>query len=92
MSRPTFQQRLQRLLDTGNMTVADLARWFGKPHATVLGWVRGGNLGLPPLDAAFVTAEVERLETLIRKKRGLPVPRMSARKRIAYVNDLRSTL
>mgnify|MGYP001597821154 FL=1 len=92
-SRPySMAERLQRVLDNGNLTVADLARWLDKPDPTVRGWVRGINVGLPPLDAAWVEAEVKRLETLIRKKRGLPVPRMSARKRIAYMNDLRSTL
>ena len=92
MKNGSFSTRLQRLLDQGNMTVADLARWLERPHPTVRGWVQGGNLGGPALDAAYVIAEITRLEKLIRKKRGLPVPRMSARKRMAYMTELRSSL
>lgn len=89
MSVPPFQKRLATILVQGNLTVADLARWVGKPHPTVRGWTRGGNLGLPPLDAAYVTARLELLERMLRRKKGLPVPRMSARDRIAYLNTLR---
>lgn len=88
----TFSERLQDLLDAGNLTVADLARWLERPHPTVRGWVLGGNLGGPAMDAAYVIAEISRLEKLIKKKRGLPVPRMSARKRITYMIELRSNL
>ena len=90
--KPTFHNRLRWLLTAGNLTVADLARWLDKPDPTVRGWVRGSNVGLPPLDAAWVEAQVRSLEGLIKKKRGLPVPRMSARKRIAYMTELRSGL
>ena len=92
MKNAQFSRRLQVLLDQGNMTVADLARWLERPHPTVRGWVLGGNLGGPAMDAAFVLAEVERLEKMIKRKRGLPVPRMSARRRITYMNELRSSL
>ncbi len=92
MNNGSFSTRLQRLLDHGNLTVADLARWLERPHPTVRGWVMGGNLGGPTLDAAYVIAEVVRLEKLIKHKRGLPVPRMSARKRRAYMTELRSSL
>ena len=88
----TLEERLQRLLERGNLTVADLARWLDKPDPTVRGWVRGSNIGLPPLDTAYVLARVKQLETLIKRKRGLPVPRMSARKRIAYMSELRAGL
>ena len=88
----TFQQRLNRLLADGNLTVADLARWLERPHPTVRGWVMGGNLGGAGMDAAYVIAEITRLEKLIKKKRGLPVPRMSARKRMAYMSELRRRL
>ena len=82
--------RLSRLLDQGNLTVADLARWLERPHPTVRGWVMGGRLGGPALDTAFVLARVKLLEDRLRKKRGLPVPRMSARKRIVYMEGLRT--
>lgn len=38
----TFQKRLQRALRDGNLTVADLARLFGRSHATVRSWIRDG--------------------------------------------------
>ena len=85
-----LSDRLGRLIDYGNLTVADLARWLERPHPTVRGWVMGGRLGGPALDTAFVLARVKLLEDRLRKKRGLPVPRMSARKRIVYMEGLRA--
>ena len=38
----TFQARLRRVLRDGNLTVADLARWFGRKDATVRAWVNSG--------------------------------------------------
>ena len=85
-----LSDRLGRLIDYGNLTVADLARWLERPHPTGRGWVMGGRLGGPALDTAFVLARVKLLEDRLRKKRGLPVPRMSARKRIVYMEGLRA--
>jgi hypothetical protein len=30
--------RLKACMDRGSLTLADLARWFGRPHATVRTW------------------------------------------------------
>ncbi len=91
MAKPGFSERLQRVLRDGNMTVADLARWFARPHPTVANWVKGGRMGreLPPLDAAYVLAQLDVLERRLKKKEGLPVPVMSARKRKRYFEALR---
>lgn len=91
MAKLDFSERLQRVIREGNLTVADLARWFARPHPTVANWVKGGRMGreLPPLDAAYVMAQLEVLEKRLKKKNGLPVPVMSARKRKRYFEDLR---
>ena len=87
---PTFADRLRCLMDRGNLTVSDLARWFGRPHPTVNGWVKGVALGGAPLDAALILAEVTRLERRIKRGDGFPVPRLSPTNRIAYLKRLRA--
>ena len=90
--KPTFQERLGRLLEQGNLTIADLARWLDRPHPTVSGWVRGtSRIGreLAPLDAAWVEAQVARMERILRKRQGLPVPRMKRADRQAYLSNLK---
>lgn len=39
----TFQQRLRRCVERGNLTVADLCRWFDRPYATVRCWLVAGR-------------------------------------------------
>ena len=91
MSPPngSFEERLRRVMREGNLTVADLARWLERPDATVRGWSRGGHLAGPALDAAYVLAQISRLERMLRKKQGLPVPRMTRAKRIEYLSELK---
>jgi hypothetical protein len=38
----TFQSRLRACVERGNLTVADLARWFGRPYQTVRCWLHDG--------------------------------------------------
>lgn len=86
----TFAGRLQAVMRDGNLTGADLARWFDRPDPTVRGWISGKqNLGGAPLDIAFVEAQLVKLEIFLKKKQGLPVPRMTPAKRIEYINELR---
>ena len=40
---PSFQQRLKTCMRRGNLRVADLARWFGRRHSTLRGWVVDGR-------------------------------------------------
>ncbi len=42
----------------GNLTVADLARWFGRPHPTVRGWTNGTKIGAAALDHAWIMGTV----------------------------------
>ena len=39
----TFQDRLKRVMEVGNLRVADLAKLFGRRHSTVRGWVVDGR-------------------------------------------------
>lgn len=86
----TFQQRLQTVMTGGNLTIADLARWFDRPHPTVGFWVRDGKEpGGGPLDAAMVMARLAKLEKLIKQKKGLPIPRLSPQQRMAHMEAIK---
>ncbi len=86
----TFQQRLKKVLKGGNLTVADLSRWFDRPDPTVRDWVeRGRAPSGAPGDLEHVKALLELLEAMITKKVGLPVPRMSQVKRKDYLGTIR---
>lgn len=39
----SFQTRLQKVMERGNLRVADVARWFGRRHSTIRGWVVDGR-------------------------------------------------
>lgn len=85
-----FKERLEYCQRAGNMTIADLARWFDRPHATVRSWIlQGVEPGGGPIDIEHARQLLGLLEMLIRKERGFPVPRLSPQKRIAYVKELR---
>ena len=75
----------------GNLTGADLARWFGRSDPTVRGWISGNHrLSGAQLDVAYIEAQIDKLERLLRKKAGLPVPRMAPSARIKYLTGLKS--
>ena len=77
------------MLQDGNLTVADLSRWFDRPYPTVRGWLNGGEVGGAPLDTAWIMAQLVRLEKMLAKGRGLPVPRLTMQARAAYIDNLR---
>jgi hypothetical protein len=87
----SFAARLHSTLSQGNLTVADLSRWFDRPHPTVRGWIKNGfDPRGGPHDVAHVHALLEALETLIRKRRDLPLKRgISRATRIAHIEGLR---
>ena len=65
-----FSHRLQTVMRDGNLTGADLARWFDRPDPTVRGWISGDHdLGGAQLDVAFVEAQLVKLEKLLKKNR-----------------------
>lgn len=68
----TFSDRLAACKRAGDLTGSDLARWFGRPRATVNTWVNGRT----PFGPSARTAEkrLALLESSIAKKNGFPVP------------------
>jgi hypothetical protein len=70
-----FDTRLQWCMRHGNLRVADLARWFGRPHATVRGWVlRKLNPSGSELDVEHIHSLLGLLETLIKARKRFPLP------------------
>lgn len=85
----TFQQRLKVAMRCGNLTVADLARWFDRPDPTVRGWVmNGGSPGGGPLDIENTYQALDLLEKIIKRRRDLPLPRMSPSERMKRLNEI----
>lgn len=84
----SISARLQRVLRDGNLTVADLARWFDRPYPTVDGWVKKGLMPRGgPQDSKQVLIKLGRLETLIKRKK-LPVPVMPSGRRREWLEQL----
>jgi len=92
MKNGSFSARLQKVMREGNLTGADLARWFERPDPTVRCWIKGTKpMRGASLDIAYVEAKLAKLETMLAKRRGLPVPRLTPTERIKHVNGLKST-
>lgn len=90
MKNGTFKHRLQAIMRDGNLTGADLARWFNRPDPTVRGWISGAHdLGGAQLDVAYIEAQLDKLEIFLKKKRGLPVPQLTPGKRIEHLRSLK---
>ncbi len=84
-----FQARLQKCMRDGNLTIADLARWFKRTHPTVGSWVRDGSEpGGGPQDVIAVMKDLDRLEKMIATSSKFPVPRLSPQARLAYIEKL----
>ena len=90
MKNGSLSSRLQTVMRDGNLTGADLARWFDRPDPTVRGWISGDHvLSGAQLDVTFVEAQLDKLERFLKKKQGLPVPRLTSAKRIEHLTKLR---
>lgn len=90
MRKRTFQQRIKRSQEVGNLTIADLSRWFDRPYQTVRYWSnRGSEPGGGPVDQKHAEAMLNLLETLIDKRKGFPMPRLSQQDRIAHLGKIR---
>ena len=89
----TWAARLKRAMRGGNLTVADLARWLDRPHATVRSWVEDGREPSgAPLDVEHAHQMLGLLEQLIAKKLGFPLPRLTTRERARRMADVRERL
>lgn len=85
----SFADRLQWAMQKGNLTGADLARWFDCPDPTIRGWLAGMQPTGAPGDVAQIEAALARLEKLIKAQSWFPVPRLTRQARIAYLENLR---
>jgi len=85
----TFAERLKKAMEGGNLTIADLHRWFEVPYQTVRGWLNGHEPGGGPIDSAYARAKLISLEKAIIRKRGLPLPRLWGAAREAALIEAR---
>ena len=67
----TFERRLRRCVEGGNLTVADLARWFGRPYATVRCWLHDGwEPAGGPITMRRAADKLQRLEDIVGRHGG----------------------
>ena len=85
-------------MQRGDMTIADLAKWFGRSYHTVWFWVednrkpRTARRGLRG-KSKQTYARLDLLEEAIKRKRGLPIPLdLTQYERPDYVEKLRHDL
>ena len=82
-----FDQRLQRCLVEGRMTISDLARWFDRPRPTVQTWVVDGCVPIVPYRQEILY-RLGLLEKTIEQRRGQLIPHdTSQRKRAGMLKD-----
>jgi hypothetical protein len=68
----TFARRLEKVSKDGLLTTADLSTWFGRPYATVRGWLQGYEPWGPNGEEARRALTV--LERAVEHENGFPVP------------------
>lgn len=83
-----FQKRLLSIQKRANLTVADLARWYGRPHATVRCWTQGTVPSGPPRDREDVIRLTDDIAYLVNTK-VLPLPWMGRDGRRKKMEQLR---
>ena len=84
----SFQKRLLRAQRRANFTVADLARWFERPHPTVRCWTQGTRPSGGAVDTARTEKGLARLETLVKAGK-LPLPRLRPKDKIKQLRAMR---
>ena len=86
---PAFSEDLANWQAKADMTISDLAVWFGRPRSTVKTWVLDGRTPLGP-SGRLARVRLNLLIWAVRQKRGLPVPAtLSAHERPEYVRGKR---
>ena len=84
-----FCTRLSLLMAQGNLTVSDLAMLLRTPDGTVRGWIQDGRYPrLTPQDFEDVSDRLSTLESLVKGKKELPIPRCSRKERQAHLRGL----
>ena len=84
----SFQTRLLAAQRAGDLTVADMARWFGIPFSTSKYWCSVDNPNLAPRGprARIIGKRLKQLEWAIEHEIGFPVPEMlTARDRPRHI-------
>jgi hypothetical protein len=91
MNSRDFASRLNSCMSDGNLTVADISRWFCRPHPTVRGWIKHGfDPRGGPHDVSYIHAMLDALETIIKRRKDLPLKRgISRAARIRHIEGLR---
>lgn len=84
-----FQKELLAVQRAANFTVADLSRWFQRPHATVRCWTRGTEPAGGPLDVNEVKKLTRKLAALVESGE-LPLLRVQRDKRLKKLEALRN--
>lgn len=83
-----FQKRLLGVQRRANLTVADLARWFNRPHPTVRCWTKGTRPSGGAIDSASVEKGLAKLEALLERKK-LPLSWLRPQEKIKALRALR---
>ena len=89
--KKSFGQRLLACQQNGNLTVADLARWFDRPYPTLRSWVENGiEPGGGPIDRQHAAELLGKLEALVKGRKGFPIPRLPPAERIEHLQRIRA--
>jgi len=86
----TFGERLNACAVRGNLTTADLARWFDRPYPTVRSWVIDGwSPGDGPGTRARMNERLAALEKMLRSHGG-ELRRLPQSDRVLRLGQLRN--
>lgn len=92
MKKGGFAIRLRKVSYSGNLTTADLARWFGRPHATMTAWLNGREPRGGPQDQEHARVMLDTLEMLVKKRKGFPLPQARQSERIKHLQAVRDAV
>ena len=61
-----ISKRINAVMSEGNLTLSDMARWLGRPFATVRGWKRGRSMNGGTQDQEIILERLKLIEKRIR--------------------------
>lgn len=92
---PNFRSRIIEAQKAGDLTPADMARWFDVPYPTYAYWAKVGASDLTPRGprGRIILKRLKQLEWAIANQIGFPIPEMlSARDRPLHVVRTRDAI
>src|SRR5947208_510353 len=92
---PNFRSRLLASQKAGDLTPANMARWFDVPYPKLSYWLKVGASDLTPRGprARTILRRLKQLEWAITHQIGFPIPEMlSARDRPLHVTRTRDAI